>query len=132
MSIHSKREESMKSCRRGFYSVFFLALLVGVGLMIGLFYEYGARSSKSREHYYLQLRLYDEGVPKVAKACLKRYSFKECQSMSFTFGNYQLAFELSAQDDKVILLDSVVQTQDLLSGQILRKVSRRILFSLSP
>lgn len=118
----------MKSCKSGFYSGFFLILLVGIGVMIGLFYEYRARSSKSIEHYYLQLRLYDEGVPMIVKSCLKRYSLQECQSMNFSFGDYEITLELNAQDDRIILLDSVVQTQDLLSGQILRKVSRRILF----
>ncbi|GAA7262434.1 hypothetical protein HpCK38_18490 [Helicobacter pylori] len=122
----------MRYYKRGFYSVFFLTLLVGVGIMIGVFYELGARSFKSREHYYLQLRFYDEGVPMIARACLKHYSLKECKSMSFVFGDYTIAIEMIAQDAEVILLDSMVQTQDLLSGQILRKVSRRILISHSP
>ena len=80
-----------------------------------------------REYYYHQLNLYDEGVSKIAKACLQKYSLQECQTLTFTLGNYEISLILTPQDSQSLLLDSVVQTQDLLSGQILRKVSRRVL-----
>lgn len=127
MSIHLGIRVCMKTYRSGFYSVFFLLLLVSVGIFLGLIYEYGSRSSKNREYYYHQLNLYDEGVSKIAKACLQKYSLQECQTLTFTLGNYEISLILIPQDSQSLLLDSVVQTQDLLSGQILRKVSRRVL-----
>lgn len=127
MNTLLEQEGFMKSYRKGFYSSFFFALLVGVSIAVGIFYELDARSSKTMEHYYYQLNLYDEGVSKIMKACLVKYSPKECQELSFKLEGYEILLTLTPQDSQSFLLDSVVQTQSLLNGQVLRKVSRRVL-----
>lgn len=95
--------------------------------MVGTLYDFDARGSRIMQYYYQQISYLDLGVSKIAKACLNKYSLQECKELHFSLGRYEISLVLSPQDSKSLLLDSVVQTQNLLNGQILRRVSRRIL-----
>lgn len=115
--------------RKAFFVLYALVVILGVGAMIGFWYETKGRGMElgHSRHFYTQSQLYEEALLSLSKVCLKKYGAQKCLQMHFAFEGYSAKLELKEVQKDFIQVDICVELLNPLNGGLLRRSYRGFL-----
>lgn len=115
--------------RKGFFAFYALVILLGMGSLIGFWYESKGRivEIKNSQHFYTQMQLYEQSLLSLSKVCLQKYGIQLCSFLHFSFGEYDSKIEMKQIGEKEIQIDILIELIHPLHGGIIRNNSRNFL-----
>lgn len=118
--------------RKAFFAFYALIVLVGIGSLIGFWYESKGRAYELQNtwHFYNQMQLYEKSLLSLSKTCLQKYGIEQCSFLQFSLGIYQAKIELKEIEEKVVQVDILLEFLHPLSGMLLRSNYRGFLENL--
>lgn len=113
---------------RGFYSFYVFVLIVFVGMAIAGYFSRTGRISEDRAHNHIamQMEIISSDLFDLGKACLKKNSFKRCQSLKLSLEGYSASLLINQCQEEACIVDVWVEKISPLSSLPLRYTKREI------
>ncbi len=86
---------------RAYAMIYALFLLLALSGISGMVFGYFGRAIDGASNFYgsFQNELYAKSLYEIAKSCLKKYDFSQCQSDAIDFGDFKGSYTLIEQKD---------------------------------